>query len=200
MSLWLRVRRAPICILAVAAMVVAVGLFGDLPLPVPQLFDQQNLGLPIALFLPIVVAIAVSWGLASGDPVLEAVACRPVTIMDIIYALLVGLLSLLSCGFLALLGSGGLALAAGRNSLGYIALLLLGRAMVGARAGVLFPAGFAFITALFGRSATGDPQLWAWPIAQARSEAAWALVAGLLCVGVVAAIRWPSPAVATPDD
>ncbi|MBA3946155.1 MAG: hypothetical protein H0X37_16525 [Herpetosiphonaceae bacterium] len=147
----------------VAILLIALALFStrNLYLPLPNLLGGTGIAIRLPLLLPLAVAIIVAWGSASGDPILEAVASRPLRLLDVSYALMSACLTLLACMLVWTVGETDLALAAGRNVLGYIGLTLLGRWILGLHAAALFPAGVAIVSALFGIGAGMQPRWWA---------------------------------------
>jgi hypothetical protein len=141
------------------------------------------MAVPLSLFLPLAVPVVVAWGLASGDPMIETVASRPLRSLDAGYALAVALAALVLCSLAQALGGGSLALAAGRNTLGYVGLTLVGRRLVGALLAPVLSVGFVLLTSLFGNGISREPRWWAWPLAAPDELLPWILAFALLLLG-----------------
>ena len=171
-----------ITILGVAITLVLVG---DLSLPIPNLFGGLHFGVPLALLIPVAVAIVVAWGLGAGDPLVEAVASRPIRLLDTAYALAAATLMLVVGACIYALGTTTLVLSAGRNVLGYVGLMLVGRRILGTQAAAVLPAGVVIGTALLGRRSDGQPRWWAWPLADADNAWAWGIAVLLLLIGAL---------------
>lgn len=186
--LWCRVRRARACVATIFIVLVALLIAGDLIVPIPNLLGTTHFAIRLALLLPLAVAIVLAGGLAAGDPLLEAVASRPVRVLDAVYAVSVAMFTLAVCAVAWQLGSTNFALAAGRNALGYIGLMLIGRRVIGSNAAGVVPSGCALTTALFGMATGGQPRWWAWPLASADDVLAWGISVALLLVGMIVAL------------
>lgn len=188
MILWLRVRRAGTCFATIVA--VALGLIPvrELSVPLPNLLGP-GLAVPLALLLPVAVSIMVAWGLTAGDVRIESVATRSISVLDTLFALSAATLTLIACALVRLIGETDLAIAAGRNALGYIGLMLIGRRVLGNQAAAVVPAGFVVVTALFGRGVGRPSRWWAWPLAAANNWYAWMIAVGLLSMGAVVALK-----------
>lgn len=189
MRLWLRVRRARTCLAAVGAVVLAVILLGGVGLPFPNLIGGPDLTVPLSLLAPLAVAVAVAYGLTTGEPRLEGVASRPLPLLDTVFACSVALATLAMCASIWLAGGPDLALAAGRNGLGYLGLTLIGRRLLGPYAAPLLSAMMAVVAALFGASQDLEPQWWAWSIASADDGLSWVLGVVLLVCGLLTSLR-----------
>ena len=173
MSLWLQVRRTRACAATVLVVAVALSLAGERSLPLPNLLGGPPLAVPLTLLMPLAVGSVVALGLTSGDPRVEAVASRPLRLLDVAYAL----------------SAATLALAAGRNALGYVGLTLIGRCGLGPHAAALLPAGFTVAAALFGSGADRQPRWWAWPLVAADDPLSWGSAVVLLLLGAAVALR-----------
>ena len=99
-------------------------------------------------------------------------------------ALVACLLALIAAG---VAGSPSVA-ASGRNALGYMGLMLVGRQLLGGRAGTLLPVGVAMLAAVFGGDASGRPRWWVWVLAPADSLFAWAIAGICLALGIAASV------------
>lgn len=188
MTLWLRVRRVHACVAVVCALAASLLLTGDLALPIPSLRVGSTLALPFAFLLPLAVATVVAYALGAGDPWAEAVACRPMRLLDTAYALAVTALALGACGLLWAADVSDTAPAAGRNALGYVGLTLLGRRLVGPHAAPILPVGFVLFTALFGVRPDVERDWWAWPLADASDSLSWLFAGALLLLGAAVSL------------
>jgi hypothetical protein len=188
MSLWLRVRRAHVCVATIFALALALIPSNSLYLPLPNLLGGPQLAIPLAFLMPVAVGIVMAWGLDAGDPLIESVASRPLLLFDVVYALSAATLALAVCILARIFGGTDLALAAGRNALGYIGLTLLGRRILGGHAAAVLPASFAIAASLFGMGAGWQPRWWAWPIATADAPLAWGSAVVLLLLGAAVAV------------
>ena len=189
MSLWLQVRRTRACAATVLVVAVALSLAGERSLPLPNLLGGPPLAVPLTLLMPLAVGSVVALGLTSGDPRVEAVASRPLRLLDVAYALSAATLALATCALAQALGGSDLALAAGRNALGYVGLTLIGRCGLGPHAAALLPAGFTVAAALFGSGADRQPRWWAWPLVAADDPLSWGSAVVLLLLGAAVALR-----------
>jgi hypothetical protein len=151
----------------------------------PNLFGGPHLTVPFGLLAPLAVAVAVAWGFAAGDPRLEAVASRPLQLLDTAYALSVGMLTLVACAATSPLVGSSLALASGRNAVAYIGLMLLGRRLIGALAAPLLPVGLALVTAVIGHTPMGIPRWWAWLLFSPGRVSAWGMALALATAGAL---------------
>lgn len=188
MNLWLRVRRAHTALIVVMCVALALLFIGNLALPLPNLLGGARLEVPLALLLPLFIAIMLASGLANGDPLQEAVCSRPLRWLDIAYCLSIALLALAACGLVYVVSGISLALAAGRNVFGYVGLMLLGRALLGAQAAAVAPLAVAIVTNLFGRQPDLHVRSWAWAIAPSESATAVVGVVLSVIVGVIATL------------
>lgn len=188
MTLWLRVRRARTCVAVALALAASLLLTGDLALPIPSLRVGSTLALPFAFLLPLAVATVVAYALGAGDPRAEAVACRPMRLLDTAYALAVAALALGACGLLWAADVSDTAPAAGRNALGYVGLTLLGRRLVGPHAAPILPVGFVLLTAMFGVRPDVERDWWAWPLADASDSLSWLFAGALLLLGAAVSL------------
>jgi hypothetical protein len=186
---WLRARQTPAVALVVLLVAASLVPAGTRILPLPGLGNVAGLGIPLALFAPVVIAIAVIAGLAAGEARLEAVAARPLPVLDAIYGASVAVVALGLCTLVWIAVGNAWTiypLEAGRNALGYVGLALLGRVFLGPRAAGLVSVAAAVGAALLGSHADGSARWWAWPIADARDELSWILAFLSLALGVVA--------------
>lgn len=188
MSLWLRTRHANTIVATLVFLVVAFLAAGDVSLPMPAIFASYGLAVPVVLLAPLALTSVVGWGLMSGDDQLERVSSRLIDGMDAALAtgaaLVACLLAIIAAG---VTGSPSVA-ASGRNALGYMGLMLVGRQLLGGRAGTLLPVGVAMMAAVFGGDASGRPRWWVWVLAPADSPFAWAIAGICLALGIAASV------------
>lgn len=157
-------------------------------MPLPGFARAAGFGIPLALYGPLAVAIAVAAALAAGEARLEAVASRPLPLLDALYGVAVALTALAACLLVWLLAGNAwsvYALEAGRNAVGYVGLTLLARPIVGPRAAALPAIAAAIVAALLGSYADGSARWWAWPISDARDERSWLLAFATLALGAL---------------
>ncbi len=184
MSLWLRVRGAPIIgvtmILTLAALALPFSAATANPSPVGP-------AVAVACYLALAVPIAVGWGCGRGDARLEGVGIRPVRWLDLALALLaVGLTAggayLLQQAEIAPVGK-----MAARDLLVFLGLLLLAYPFVGWRVAAVIPAVYLLAVAVAGRGEDiYHPAAWAWIAADAGDWRSWLLTAVVLCAGLLA--------------
>jgi hypothetical protein len=185
MNLWLHVRRARLTVLTSLVVGIALIPSGSVYLPVPNLLGGPRLAVPLALLIPLAVAIAVTFGLTTGDPAIEATANRPLGLFDAIYVLAIAALTLATCTLAWAIGGTAIALSAGRSALGYIGLALIARRTISPHAAAVLPAGFAVAVSLFGSQSNRQQRWWAWPLASVDNPIAWGVAVALLGFGVV---------------
>lgn len=195
MRLWLRVRRVAACLGTILALAVVLIPARQINLPMPDFLEGTGASVPLSFFLPLAVSIAVAWGLTTGDTYAESVACRPVRLLDAAYVFFIGVLALATFTVARAIGGTDLALAAGRNSIGYLGLMLVGRKILGSNAAPLLPAGFALTAAIFGRDRMLQTRWWAWPIAPADEVFSWGAALVVFVAGF-AMMMWRDTAIA----
>jgi hypothetical protein len=188
--LWLRVRRAPALAATIAGVVAVITLLGDVLVPIPALYAVHALTIPIALLAPLAVSTVLGYGLTTRDRAVESVSTRPLRVLDTAYALVSALTMFLAASLLAANPQGDLPLAAGRNALGYVGLLLIGRRTVGERAAPLVPTGLTLLCAFFAADPSGAPRWWAWMLTDASDPRSWALAGTCLVLGATASLTW----------
>ena len=189
MKLWLRVRRARTCALTIFVVLCVLVPANTLYLPVPNLLGGPHLAIPLALLVPIAISIAVAFSFTMGDPLVEAVASRPILWLDAAYSLSIAVITSLLCVTIGLASSTTYAVAAGRNVLGYVGLTLIGRRVIGVQGAALVPAGFVLVASLFGSRRNRQAYWWAWPLASETSVLAWAMALLLLVLGCALMLR-----------
>lgn len=183
MSLWAKVRGVPVVgtatILTILALVLPFSTAAATPSP-------AGATLAAACLLALAVPVAVGWGCARGDALLEAVSTQPVHILDLILAVAaVGL----TAGMAVLLERVEVAPAgaiAARAELVYLGLLLLAMPL-GWRNATLAPAVYLLAVAVIGGGADiVHPASWAWIAAPEQDETSWLLTGAVVGIGIVA--------------
>jgi hypothetical protein len=181
---WLRARRIRAIAASVSALAAVVLVAPSLAIPMPALFAAYGLSVPVVLLAPLAVSTALGWGLGADVPPLELGSTRQIGLFDRAYVVAV-----LACGSVLVLlvatavGAPG-ALGAIRSLVAFTGLLLVGRQLLGGRAGSAVPAAVVLAMAVFGGDADGQPRPWAFPLAPEDSISSWLLSAGLLTLGV----------------
>lgn len=183
MRLWNKARRTALAGAAIAGSLAALVVIGDVTAPMPGLTAARGLAVPLALLAPLAVSIVVAYGLTAGDEALEAVASRNVVLLDLGYVWATAGLVLLTAAVAECVGLTQLGLAAGRNSIGYAGLLLIGLVGAGRNAAALSPVALTILLAFFGGNRYGDPNWWAWMLIPQPVELSWLQAAMLLIIG-----------------
>lgn len=191
MKRWLQVRRLDLGLLTILGMVLVMPLIRDWSITLPNLFGRDGSIIPLPLVLPFAIAIAVAFSLTTGDPLLERVSSRPILLLDSLYAGLMALVALLICLLLGQVFDIDLALEAGRNTLGYIGLVLLGRRMLGVQVAALIPIVVVLGLALLGISSSGAFYWWSWPFVPDDNLWSWGVMIGLLLAGMLLTLIRP---------
>lgn len=189
MSLWLRVRQTRASLLTILGVTLALAFTRGWYMALPNLFGGPRLIIPLALFIPLAVAIVVALGFTTGDPLLEAVASRPLYLLDATYALATALLTLTISVCLHYGAEIDLALDAGRNVLGYIGLTLIGRRLAGSQNAAIITSVLAIVLVPFSTSVSREIYWWAWHIAPAHTSLSWGIAVALLLIGIVITLR-----------
>lgn len=188
MTLWLKARRTPWVAASAAAAAVLLVAVGNLTVSLPVFGSLYGVRMPVALLAPLIVVVMLALGLASGDPRLEAVAARPIALLDLgLVATATGSLALL-CWAIQMVDWSGLGTAAARNAIGLSGMMLLGTPL-GMRVAAIVPVAFLVFLAAFGDDGTGNPAWWAWPVAPEASGWSWAIAALLSAAGLGVAWR-----------
>ena len=184
MKLWLQVRQIQMVGMALLVALLGLAAIGNTSVPLPNLSGGVLLRFPSAIFLPLIIAIAMARSLSYSNLPIEQVATRPVVLLDKGFVLIIGGLYAGCSAILWVLGFPSTLLIGGRNALGYLGLTLLGRRLIGSHGGAVLPAAFAILASLLGSGVDRIPDWWAWPIAAASSWWAWAWALGLLAASI----------------
>ncbi len=191
MNYWLRTRRAKAIVAVFAFLAAAFLVAGDATLAMPGILSLYGLAVPVVLLAPLALSSVLGWGLMSGEEQLERVSSRPIMSMDAALATGTALLACLLAVTAGAATGSPYAAAAGRNALGYVGLMLVGRRLLGGRAGTLVPPTIAVLMAVFGGDASGQPRRWVWVLAPSDDLLAWAAAVISLALGVVVTVVAP---------
>ncbi|HLI50912.1 MAG TPA: hypothetical protein VKU87_03900 [Thermomicrobiaceae bacterium] len=118
---------------------------------------------------------------------------RRILSLDALFVLIITALALTLSTTVGALVSDRLYLAAARNVMGYVGLMLIGRPYIGAQAASVLPVAYAFIAALFGSHVDHyrHTYAWAWPLADASDPISWILAFATLLSGLALALSRP---------
>ena len=191
MRRWLQVRRLDLGLSTILAMVLVLPFIQDWSITLPNLFGRDGSIIPLPLVLPFAIAIVVAFSLTTGDPLLERVSSRPILLIDSFYAGLIALAALLVYLLIEQVFATDLALEAGRNTLGYIGLVLLGHRMLGVQVAALVPIVVVLGLALLGISSNGAFYWWSWPFVPDDNLWSWGVMIGLLLAGMLLTLIRP---------
>jgi hypothetical protein len=148
--LWAKARRTVLAGAAIAGSLAALVVIGGVTASLPGLLVPRGLAVPLALLAPLAVSIVVAYGLTAGDEALESVASRSVTLLDLGYVWVTASLACLTAAVAESVGLTQFGFAAGRNSIGYAGLLLIGLVVAGRNAAALTPVALTLFFAFFG--------------------------------------------------
>jgi hypothetical protein len=203
MTLWFRVRRGRVCSAVIALLAPALYAVGETAVVIPSVFGTLPCRLPLAFIVPLAVAITVAYGFTTGDPLLEEVAGRRLRGWDAAYVLGAAVGAAGVCLLTAGWTESEWALGAGRNALGYLGLVLLGRRVLGAHAASMLPLGALIGSALLGAAPDGQSPQWAWPLVHAPDAGdaqswivSWIIAGATLLLGVLTLFRRDPRAIA----
>lgn len=173
------------CLLVAALVLALLVVLGDFSASLPALASVRGLNVPLALITPLALSTMLGHALTRGDPSLESVSVRPVGVFD------TALLAVTATGFLVaaacadLSGHAAYGLEAGRNAIGFVGLLLIGRSFFGQNAATAAPVLAVVLLAFFGADAAGEPRWWAWAMVDADQAGSWLAALSLGCIGIV---------------
>ncbi len=188
MYLWLKARRAPGIAASVFVATLVLAAAGELSVSLPAFGSLSGVQMPVALVAPVIVVLMLALGLATGDPLLEAVAARRIVLLDITLVFTATSASALLFMLVQTAGWSPLGEAASRNGIGLAGMMLMGR-LLGSRIAALVPIIFLVFVAAFGSDGSGNPGWWGWPAASAASTESWAIAGALAVSGVLLAWR-----------
>lgn len=174
---------------------IVVVLSGLSTIPVPQLTASATGSLPIALFLPVLVAMVIAHSLSRTTSESEAVSVRSLDSLDTALAMLaVGSFAVIvGVASIAWEGKQPLGLEAIRNTVGFFGLVLIARHWLTAEVAAVPAVLWALAASVVGTGQDQIPRWWAWPIA-GNTGGSWIFVAILALVGVTtASVPFASP-------
>jgi len=180
LRLWAATRRVLVTVGVSALVVVLVVLLGGITASIPTLDSARGLALPLALIAPLALSTMVGYSLTTGDPTLESVSVRPMAVLDTASVVLAALAVSAALGMLDAAGYAEYGAEAGRNAIGFVGLLLIGRALVGPHAGTALPVIIVVLLAFFGADPAGEPRWWAWALVNSDQGSSW--IAALLLI------------------
>lgn len=176
MRWFLSARQVVVSALVAATMTVVLTLTLDVRLPVPSLVGNAA-GIPATLLICAGIASLVLATLAEGNPGLETTAVRRIAGYEL--GLVLGLASM--C--LAPLTLAGKSAAVPiRNLVGFIAIGLIARYLVGRQLASFAPVAVMVLVAVLGQQTN---EILAWPLADGDSGTSAATVLALAAVGLV---------------
>ena len=187
MRLWLKARGTRSIAVCIGVAAVGVAVARDVAVPLPNLVGGAFVPVPLVFVPPLVVALVLARNLPGSDLTIELVSTRHLTLRDAVYVLAV-------CSVLVVLASVGALLSgqeligAGRDSIGYIGLMLIGRVVLGSGAAAALPSTYVVLASLI-RSATGWSQVWGWAFAPHDSVLSWACAVLLMLIGSLIGTR-----------
>lgn len=190
MDLWLKARRARLCAITLACVLLAVTIGSSVSVALPVLLGSGRAPVSLGLLSPIAVAVAVAAALGGGLPELERVGVRRVRPRDLGYVMAIAMITLASFALLdGMLVSNSIALEAGRNAAGYVGLAMLGRRLFGSHAAGILPAVYLILASLIRPSTPTLSATWGWMLAPVDNVVSWCTAIGLLMVGAILGTR-----------
>lgn len=145
-------------------------------------------GLALTAIGPLGTILLSSFAVQVGRTETYQVAVRPSRTLDLAICLIPVALGLVVSGT-SLLGAAGASTAMiARNSFGLVGLQLIGQFILGYESQAVLPVAFVFVSAIFGRSDSGDASWWAWVLAREATPATLVLPVILLVIGVAVAL------------
>ncbi|UQX87891.1 hypothetical protein M6D93_16515 [Jatrophihabitans telluris] len=166
-----------------------VSLFGGLPLPLPIAGMASLSPLTAALFLPLVMSVALAWALDRASTDADRRASRSLPIGEVLLTVAVAMVFTATalCG---LLGSQPDVAGAIRNGLGGVGCVLLSRRIGPPDLAAIPVIAWSLLAAIFGRASSGA-RPWAWPVAASDRIDSWCLAVVLAVVGTWITVRQP---------
>ncbi|MER7396922.1 hypothetical protein ABT381_15585 [Streptomyces sp. NPDC000151] len=182
MSWWLKTKAVPQVIATMLAALLLTALAQDEAIPVPTIVGPsgQLLFGEILGMLPTVVLL---YGIERGDTMAEEVAVRPARPRTLVLCLSYVLVITVLAALVHAVFDRPDVLSMARNSIGFLGVALILRALVGPGIAAIAIAALPLFCAAAGRRPGGTAQPWAWPIHPAASALALAEAGILLLVG-----------------
>ena len=178
MRWFLSARQVVVSALVAATMTVVLTLTLDVRLPVPSLVGNAA-GIPAALLICAGIASLVLATLAQGNPGLETTAVRRMAGYELGLVLGLAFLSLVPLALASIAGKP--AAVPTRNLVGFIAIGLIARYLVGRQLASFAPVAVMVLVAVLGKQTN---EILAWPLADGDSGTSAATVLALAAVGL----------------
>lgn len=185
---WWRTRALTAVAVAFVASLIAAVVIGGEVLPLPSLAGSLLVPVVFALLLPLVPIVFLWYGVDRSTGDLDATAVRAVAARDLSVAGAIVLIAAITVGITS--GPGWWDLGPGylRNLIGCVGLAQIVVPFLGARLAAVVPVTAVIISALFGTGDGGLVHWWAWPIADAHDNLAFAEASLIMVVGVAVAL------------
>ncbi|MGW3724616.1 hypothetical protein [Streptomyces sp. F001] len=183
---WLRVRLVP-TVLTTALVVYALLLLTvrDGAVILPAITVNAGNTVPLAFFLPLLVAGPLAHCLDSRQPHAELTGIRRTAWMDTVLAAASMGAALAATALVFVVTAADVTVQAGRNTLFLTGLMLTARAVLG-RAGIVVPLGWVFAVILLGRRTSSTFHSWAVTALPPDTWHATAVAALSISAGVAA--------------
>ncbi|MET9774224.1 hypothetical protein ABZ023_08100 [Streptomyces sp. NPDC006367] len=161
MTWWLRVRLVPTVLMsALAGYTLLLLTVRDGTVILPAISVNAGNTVPLAFFLPLLVAGPLAHCLDSRQPHAELTGIRRTAWRDTVLAAASTAAALALTGLVHAVTSADVTLQTGRNTLFLTGLMLTARAVLG-RAGIVVPLGWVFAVILLGRRTSSTFHSWA---------------------------------------
>ncbi|GGT27433.1 hypothetical protein [Streptomyces chromofuscus] len=188
---WLKVRLTPtVLAAALAGYTLLLLTVRDGEVILPAISVNAGNTVPLAFFLPLIVAGPLAHCLDSRQPYAELTGIRRTAWLDTLLAAASMAAVLAATGLVGLVTEAEATLQAGRNTLFLTGLMLIARAVLG-RAGIVVPLGWVFAVILLGRRTSSSFYSWAVTAlppgtGHATATAALSIAAGLAATYITA--------------
>lgn len=184
MRLWLRARSVPVLLAIAAASLLFLLLPGSAIRATPS---PGGATLMAAAFVSLALPVALGWACDRGSSALDAVALRPIILLDLALACASTALVSAVAHALSLAGLAQAGDVAARNVLLYLGLLIGGASFLGWRQAALLPVIYVVAVAILGRGPDVDhPAWWAWAAAGSSDPGSWGAAWLVLASGFIA--------------
>ncbi|MGL4306602.1 MAG: hypothetical protein ACRCSF_10655 [Mycobacteriaceae bacterium] len=165
---WYKARAAGRSVVACVIAGVFSILFGELSAPVPVLTGAGGSSPLIALFIPLLVCVVVSYSFSRCDLRTERRAVRKIQYYDVVLCLIMMLTFIL----IVLIFSGNSIPSSIRNTIGLVGCTLAFRSLVPADLAAVPAILWTIVSAVLGKSG-GEVAIWAWPMAENHVATSW---------------------------
>ncbi len=128
--------------------------------------------------------VALSWALASSDPLVESCATRAVGALDAMFVFSLTCLAAVGVAATAVVGPPEMVGLAARDVIGYVGLMLIGRAFLPREAAAVVPVVYLILTAFFAGPTDYGAPMWAWAIRPSSDSATWLIAVTLFALGL----------------